>query len=66
MAFPIYRVNKNTHFPYLHTGLIYNSVLFLCIVSIIIMMLFVYSVIDWINKIYGYMKKYKVIKYKLK
>ena len=57
MAFPIYGDTKNMSFPYLHTGLIYNSVLVLCIVITITGMLVIYNLIEGIKGIYGYMNK---------
>ncbi len=66
MGFPVSRDTNMYHLPYIYSGLIFNSVLFLCIVSTIGLVLIVFSFIDRINKIYGYIKKYKIIKYKLK
>ena len=66
MAFPIYIDNKNAPLPYLYSGIFYNSVLLLCIVFTITSMLIIYNLIDGIRRMYGYIKKQKLIKYKLK
>jgi len=60
MAFPIYRDNKNTLPPYLYSGILYNSVLLLCIVfsiyTIVVCMNFIrliFAVSNYINKLKG-------------
>ena len=56
MGFPIYRYTSKQCPPYLYSGIIYNSVLFLCIVLTMVSLLVIFTVMDWIIKIYGYMK----------
>ena len=57
MAFPIYRDNKNTLSPYFYSGILYNSVLLLCIVSTITCILIIYNLIEGIRRMFGYIKK---------
>ena len=57
MAFPIYTDNKNTLSPYLYSGILYNSVLLLCIVSTITCILIIYNLIEGIRRMFGYIKK---------
>ena len=57
MGFPIYFDRKYTPPSYLNSGLIYNSVLLLCIVFSISIMLVIYYVIEVIKCMYGYIKK---------
>ena len=66
MDYPIYRYMNVCCFIEWAKGLICNSLLFGCILSVIVFMLFIYIVMEGINRMYGYIKKYKVIKYKLK
>ena len=66
MDYPIYRYMNVCCFIEWAKGLICNSLLFVCILSVIVFMLFIYIVMEGINRMYGYIKKYKVIKYKLK
>lgn len=61
MGLPIYiedtRDISNSNFPSLHTGLLYNSVLFLCIVIAIIGIFIFISIIEGIHKLYGCINK---------
>jgi|LULM01.1.fsa_nt_gb hypothetical protein len=57
MGFPIYTNTNNTSSRYLHTGILYNSVLVLCIVFSISFILVIYYVIEVIKCIYVYIKK---------
>ena len=57
MGFSIYRDTNLTRFRCLHTGILYNSVLVLCIVITITWILVIYNLIEGIKCIYGYMKK---------
>ena len=66
MGFPIYTDTKHTPPSYLNSGLIYNSVLVLCIVSTITCTIVVYNVIEVIYRMYVYINKQKVIKIELK
>ena len=57
MGFSIYRDTNLTRLRCLHTGILYNSVLVLCIVITITWILVIYNLIEGIKGIYGYMKK---------
>ena len=57
MGFSIYRDTNLTRFRSMYTGILYNSVLVLCIVITITWMLVIYNLIEGIKGIYGYMKK---------
>ena len=59
MRFPIYSNTKYPYYSYWYEGVLYNSVLLLCILFTLICMLTMYYLIYLIRGVWGYINKIK-------